>query len=285
MAGFLQYLGDASLKFEAIEVLYGPKGNTTRYKVTSPSVAALTSYYNFIIRFGASGTLLGADYGEIRELQVELPGLLSSMSGVINELFFDQWELLTNEASDTIFANPRIIGGSSPLLSGNDKDVLSYSSLKAITPSEAVAEINSSPLAPSPIYTEPNTTTGVAKQIYKEVLRGQVEYGKPTYVLRHTSYCSPQSTYNASVDGAMTIYTTAQLLSEVGSGWTYNLPPRLYSKISSIPTQVAPTDEADYYQWGWLKKITREPVMANFIVEASCEYELALWSNLRYAPH
>jgi hypothetical protein len=57
---------------------------------------------------------------------------------------------------------------------------------------------------------------------------------------------------------------------------------RIRSKIGSIPTQVAPGDESLYYYWGWLKKITREPVLSNFMVEVSTEYELALWSLLRY---
>jgi hypothetical protein len=101
--------------------------------------------------------------------------------------------------------------------------------------------------------------------------------------LRHTSYCSAGALYNTSTANTEKIYSPAQLLTEVGSGWTYNLPPRLYSKIAGIPEQYAPATEASYYTWGWKKTISREPVLSNFMVECETEYVLNLWSNLRYA--
>lgn len=299
----LQYLGDASLKFEAIEVLYGPKGNTTRYKVFSPSIAALTSYYNFIIQFGASGTLMGADGGSERVLQVELPGLLTSMSGVLSELFFDQWELFANESSTIIFDNPILVGGVSPVINYNAKMILSDMARNGGTAKQSRDRLNAvlttvdggyvvPPTVPqggvlisSALKFATSTFTDAQKQLALEILKDQKEYDDPTHVLRHTSYCSTRAAYNASVSGEMKIYTTAQLLSEVTSGWTYNLPARLYTKISSIPTKLAASDEASYYIWGWLKKVSREPVLANFIVESSIEYELGLWSNLRYSPN
>jgi hypothetical protein len=294
----LQYLGDASLKFKDFEVRNGPKGSTTHFRVHSPSVAALTAYHNYIVQFGASVSFRGCDGGAERELSIELPGLTSETDGVLEELFFDQWELLTNEASDTIFANPLIVGGSSPVLDYNGKTVLSKLALIGGTLVNAVNVCNSdlTSAAPPGGLTPPTVDQGgtaggkfqapqsaAAKQLTLEILKGQVEYAKPTYVLRHTSYCSAGATYNGRVDGEMRIYSTAQMLSEVGRGWTYSLPQRLYSKIAGILYQSAPGDEASYYTWGWLKKITREPVLANFMVEVSSEYELALWSNLRYA--
>jgi hypothetical protein len=293
----LQYLGDASLKFRDFEVLNGPKGSTTHFRVTSPSIAALANYHNYIVQFGASVNFRGCDGGAERELSIELPGLTSETDGVLEELFPDQWELLTNEASDTIFANPLIVGGVSPVLDYNAKTVLSKLALNGGTLVETVNRCNAdlTSAAPPGNLTPPTVgnggtvdgkfqapTSAAAKQLTLEILKGQTEYMKPTYVLRHTSYCSAGATYNASVAGEMLIYSTSQLLTEVGRGWTYNLPQRLYSKIAAIPYQSAPGDEASYYTWGWLKKITREPVLANFMVEVSSEYELALWSNLRY---
>ncbi|MEN6533321.1 MAG: hypothetical protein ABFD89_06635 [Bryobacteraceae bacterium] len=295
MAGTLQYLGDATLKFKDFDVRSGPKGSTTHFRVHSPSLAALTNYHNYILTYGASVTFRGCDGGEDRSLDVELPGMSSVTAGVLSELFFDQWELLTNEATDTIFANPLIVGGVSPVLDYNGKTVLSKLALNGGSLVNAVNRCNADLVSAGGNLTAPTVGNGgtadgkfqapssaAAKQLTLEILKGQTEYMKPTYVLRHTSYCSAGATYNANVAGSMLIYSTAQLLSEVSRGWTYNLPQRLNSKVAAIPYQSAPGEEASYYTWGWLKKITREPVLANFMVEVSSEYELALWSNLRY---
>ena len=235
---------------------------------------------------------------------------MSNLSSVINELFFDKWELLANESSETIFANPRLvtgIGSAYPVLNYNDKVVLSRLARDGGTVDSAVASCNADissgnlqapaigygafgGAAVAGIFQKPGSLSshdaygGTAPgQLALEVLKGQTEYEKPGMVLRHTSYCSAGSTYNASTAHAMQIYTPAQLLTEVGSGWTYNLPPRIYSKIAGIAFEYAALHEQPYYTWGWLKKITREPVLANFMVEVSTEYVLGLWSNLRYA--
>lgn len=301
MAGILQYLGDATLKFSDFDVRSGPKGCVSHFRVSSPSMAELAAYHNYLLTYGASVTFRGADGGAVRELDVEIPGLTSQTEGVITELFFDQWEMLTNEANDTIFANPLIVGGSSPVLDYNARTVLSKLSLNGGTVAEAVNRCNADLVASGGNLTAPTVANGgvdrggnvglqfqapqsaAAKQLTLEILKGQTEYMKPTHVLRHTSYCSAGATYNTRMDGEMRIYSTAQLLSETCLGWTYNLQQRLASKIAQIPYQYAPGDEAPYYTWGWLKKISREPQLANFMVEVSSEYELALWSNLRYA--
>ena len=291
MPGTLRFAGDGTLKFGPIVVEYGPKGMTTRFTVTCPLIGPLISYYNYVVTFGASGTFKGLDRSsdgtlsaETKELEVSLPGLVNNWNAIISELFFDSWELLTNEATDTIFANPLIVG-STGWMTANDKDVLSIFSRGNTSALGALSEAVSSAdlLIPA---NAPHTTPTDARslQLILEILKGQTEYQKPTYVLRHTSYCSPTVLYNTSVAHTQSIYTTPQLLTEVGTGWTYNLPPRLYSKIAQIPTQYAPGTEASYYEWGWLKTISREPVLSNFVVECNVEYNLALWSNLRYAP-
>ena len=295
MAGALQYLGDATLKYRDFDVRGGPKGCTTHFKVTCPEVAPLVAYYNYLLEFGASVSFAGCDGGEHRELVVELPGMSSVTAGVLSELFFDQWDLPSNESNDTIFANPLIVGGDYPVLNYNDKTVLSKLALGGGMPIDALnrcnAEIDSGmSTLDAPTGLNGGTSDGhfkaasslAARQLAKEIMKGQTEYRRPTHVLRHTTYCSPGATYNASVAGENLIYGTSQLLSEVGSGWTYNCPNRLRSKIAAIPQQYAPADESNYYFWGWLKTITRESVLANFMVEVPSEYELGLWSVLRY---
>ena len=282
MAGFLQNIGVEGLIFGPISIEFGPKGHVTHFTVTCKTLVPLINYYNYIVKFGASGRFLGCDVGvdmttgaEEKKLEVSLPGLVNNLGAVLEELYFDSWELVTNEISETIFINPLICSW----LTANDKDVLSMMSRDGSTPPQAVAKADEliSWRAPHSIPTDP-----AAKQLILEIIKGQSEYNKPSYVLRHTSYCSPGSLYNSGVIGEELIYDRGQLLTEVGSGWTYNLPPRLYSKISSIPYQSAPFDEAYYYTWGWKKTISREPCLANFMVEVSTEYQLALWSNLRY---
>lgn len=303
MAGNLQNLGLDELTFGPVKVSYGPKGNTTHFTVTCPTIAPLVAYYNYAVQFGAAGDFLGCDVGsdgvtsaEVKSLEVSYPGLAGTLGGFLSELFFDSWEFLTNEPTDSIFINPLIVG-STGWMTDNDKVVLSYIATNGGRMADAVSECNyrCNSVPQSLPYPATGGTADVpsqyqspsdprSKQIFLEIMKGQTEYEKPAYVLRHTSYCSPGALYNSATDGTQQIYTTAQLLTEVGSGWTYNLPPRLYSKISGIPIQMAPTVEAPYYQFGWLKTIAREVQLANFMIEVETEYSLNLWSNLRYAP-
>lgn len=280
-----------------LKIDYGPKGTTSHFTVSCLTIAPLINYYNYIIQFGGSGTFLGCDVGadgttgaETKSLEVSVPGLVNGLTSLLAELYFDAWELLTNENTDSIFANPLIVGASG-WMTDNDKVVLSYVATQGGTVSEAVGASNAAVTAgtlTAPVaggsagkYVAP--TDSRSKQIYLEILKGQTEFERPAYVLRHTSYCSAGALYNTSAANTEEIYSPAQLLTEVGSGWTYNLPPRLYSKIAGILFQIAPTTEATYYTWGWKKTIAREVVQANFMVEVETEYALALWSNLRYA--
>ena len=136
MAGTLQYVGDGSLKFGPIISEYGPKGMTTRFTVTCPTVGPLVAYYNYIVTWGASGVLKGLDRSNDntlsaadKELEVSLPGLVNNYQQFISELFFDSWELLSNEKTDSIFSNPLIVGNASGgvgWMTDNDKVVLSW---------------------------------------------------------------------------------------------------------------------------------------------------------------
>jgi hypothetical protein len=301
MAGFLQFAGWNTITAGPIIVDYGPKGCTSHWTLTCPTIGPLISYYEYIIQYGASGSFAGLDYGadghtsaEVKQLTISYPGVIGGIHG-IDELFFDQWELLSNEKTDTIFSNPLIVGAAG-WMNDNDKVVLSRLARTGGKIDEAIASCNADYSAKSlpapasggaggdaPYQFDTTSADPRSIQIALEVQKGQTEYENPTYVLRHTSYCSAGATYDSSVANVECIYTPSQLLSEVGHGWTYNLPPRLYSKIASIPTQIAPGTESKFYTWGWLKRITREPVLANFMVEVSPEYELALWSSLRYA--
>lgn len=314
------FVGDVTnLKFTTLHTIAGPKGTITRYSVFCPNIAVLVAYANYITQFGATIDFVGPDQGTEREMTVELPGIAAGVG--VPELFFDQWELLTNEETDTIFANPLIITPQpgfaiypNPVLNYNDKVVLSRVERTGDNVEAAVTscndDIDNGNLPPPLIGTGPRgggaPNNGVPgtngrfqapglnspkdfyggtapTQIYHELKKSQSQYEAPTYVLRHTSYCSPGATYNSTIAHTQQIYSPAALLTEISSGWVYNCPNRLTSKISQIPIQFAAIEESPYYTWGWLKKITRETQMANFMVEVATEFELALWSNLRYA--
>ena len=296
MAGNKQGVGWAGLTFGPLKIEYGPKGTVTHCRVTSLTLGPLILYYNYIIQFGTSGTFMGCDWGldgtttaEEKYLDLSIPGLVNGLNLELSELYFDSWELLSNENNDSVFNDPLIVG-SAGWMTDNDKVVLSYVATNGLTIAQAVATANAAITAgtlPAPTaggsggkYIAP--TDGRSIQIYLELLKGQTEFGRPSKVLRHTSYCSPGSLYNSSIDNEECIYTPAQLLTEVGTGWTYNLPPRLFSEISAQPIQFAPATEAAFYTWGWKKTIGREPQLSNFMIERSVEYALGLWSNLRY---
>jgi len=296
MAGNKQGVGDGRLTFGPIKIDYGPKGTTTHFTVTCLTLWPLINYYNYIIQFGASGSFLGCDVGqdgitsaENKSLEVSVPGLVNNQAQYLTELFFDSWELLSNENTDSIFNNPLIVGAGG-WMTDNDKVILSYVATGGGNVADAIASCNTdvaSGTLPAPttggaagLYIAP--TDGRSQQLLIEIKKGQVEFGRPSKVLRHTSYCSAGALYNTGIGYEECIYTPAQLLSEVGSGWTYNLPPRLYSEISAQPFQYAPATEAPYYKWGWKKSIGREPVLTNFMVERDVEYCLGLWSTIRY---
>lgn len=291
MPGYLQNIGQNVLTVGPIVVDFGPKGTTTRYTLTCPTAAPLVAYYNYIIRFGASGVLYGCDYGSDgvtsgmeKKLEVCLPGLLATM-GFINELLFDQWEILTNEDSDSIFDNPLIVGVHG-WMNQNDKDVLSTMQLTNSSLSDAPGKADT--YVPSYVATYGNhiaPTDTRSLQLAKEIVKQQAEYQRPSYVLRHTSYCSAGSLYNTATSGTQMLYTNGQLLSEIGSGWNFNCPNRIISEIASIPQQFAAADEAAFYEWSWLKTISRQSNLTNFLVETSTEYALGLWSTLRYQPY
>ena len=286
MPGNVQSIGYAGLNFGAIEVVYGPKGVTTRYTVQCTTIQPLVNYYNLIVQFGASGIFKGLDLGvdgatsaEEKTLSVEFPGIFTSISNIISILYFDQWELITNEASDTIFDNKFITGTNSlnsfstPILNYNDKIVLSRFDRVGGSLSDAITSLNQDildgnivpPVAgagpfgggtaagqfQAPGLSSPKDAYGgtAPQQLAVEISVGQDDFERPTYVLRHTSYCNPNSLYNSGIEFTECIYTPAQLLTEVGSGWTYNLPPRLYSKIAQIPVEFTAVTEQPYYLW------------------------------------
>ncbi|MGN6552317.1 MAG: hypothetical protein ACTHLW_01090 [Verrucomicrobiota bacterium] len=127
-------------------------------------------------------------------------------------------------------------------------------------------------------------TSAKAKQLSREIKKGQDAYASPQYVLRHTTNCSANSTNNISDINVDRLYTTSQLISEASDAtlWIQPIPTRLKNKILTIPTQSAAPTESSYYLWSWRKLPSTETLTANNRIEINTEYVLDLWSTLRY---
>ena len=226
---------------------------------------------------GASGELVVSPV--LSELTTETPVQGVIINGVlIPEYVFDQWEIETNETSESVFGDPLVQAN----ISAGDRAVIARAIADGKTLAEAVTVVNAD-LGTS--YTVP--TAGNSLQLYNEMMKQQDAWGPFTYVLRHTSNVNAQSTYNVADNWINYIYTTSQLLSEVNNSfnWTYPIPSRLVTKINNIPIQYAASDEAAYYLWGWKKSASREQINAQFRVDIVTEYVLALWSTIRYPIH
>ena len=300
--GEIRVNGTNEVKFEAAALSFDPwRGMSSTHRAFAPlNTPGLLDLMSDVITAGGSGKMLFATDDPV--LEYELPGLPWDLVGIVPELFFDRWDLVANESLDSIFINPRMVDTvnfPASAMNYNDRVVISrFIRDNSITIDDAIAACNAD-LATGALHAPapgPGTYGGgtvdnkfqgpivasAAGQAYRESLKGQFEYEAPSHVLTHCSVCSPTSTYNTGRANELCIYTPAQLLTEISSGWTYNCPLRLRSEISALPSKVAAPDEATYYTWGWLKKITRSSPQTNFMIEVSTEYILGLWSNIKY---
>ena len=265
-------------------VKFDPRsGQVLGQKITG-DISKLLSLAALAEAQGASGELIVSPV--LSELDTETPiGGIVINGQLIPEYVFDQWEVETNENSESLFSCPLIKNN----ISSNDRAVIARAIADGLSLSDAASKCTADGVGanwPTPVTTFAAPTAAASLQLFNEMQKGQDSWGPFTYVLRHTSNANAQSYYNAADSYVNYIYSTAQLLSEVTSGslWTYPLPGRLVTKISSIPVQSAASDESAYYSWGWKKSASREQINAQFRVDIVTEYVLALWSTIRY-PH
>jgi hypothetical protein len=288
--------GNNAPNWHPTELLFDPRrGMSARQRVTcgkltSAAEGALLSIVSDAQRIGASGKMVFNN--QLPSVEYEFPGVPTNLSGILSEVYFDDWQMKNDDLTNTIFANTVLTAS----LNYNDRQVLqTYLKLgTAISIQDTVTRLNDEVAAGAVAgpgvgeggsggnFVVPSDT-GLLAQLRKMIDKDQAEFLDPLPVLQHTSACSPGANYNASRAYEMCIYTTAQLLTEVGSGWAYNLPGRLYSQIASFPTRTAPADEAAYFTWGWLKTRANQGTQTNFMVEAHQEYKLNLWPNIYYA--
>jgi hypothetical protein len=258
--------------------------------LTAPALAELLAILRQVQMWGGSGEIVLSS--EKPRLEYELPGVPGDLTGSLEEAPFDDWQMAVDDLTNTVFANSVLSAG----LNYNDLVVLEgyMKCAGGKTVDEVVNDLNKD--AHNNIIVGPTTLQGgnngkfivpssvdLAKQMKRMIDKDQAEFVDPLPVLQHTTCCSPGSLYNVERANEMRIYSTAQLLSEVGSGWTYNLPGALYSQIASFPTRSAAAEEAAYFTWGWLKTRATQRTQTNFGIERHQEYKLNLWPNIYYA--
>jgi hypothetical protein len=265
------------------KVRFDPRAGQTLEQELTGGVNALLALFATAQAQGATGEF---DVNPVlSKLTSETPIGGITINGVtISDYVFDQWEIETNESSESLFQCPRIKNN----VSANDRAVIARAVADGTSLAAAAAActadgvgLNWSPVITT--FTAP--TLAMPNQLYNEMIKGQDAWGPFTYVLRHTSNVSQYSGYNVADNNVNCLYTTAQLLSEVGNAslWTYPIPARLVTKINNIPVESPAPDEADYYLWSWKKSASREQINAQFRVDIVTEYVLALWSTIRYA--
>ncbi len=265
-------------------VRFDPRSGQTLGIKNTGDISVLLALAALAESQGATGELIVSPV--LSELSTETPVQGIEINGVtIPEYVFDQWEIETNESSESVFGDPLVQSS----ISSNDRAVIARAIADGTPLSDGAEACTKDGVGlnwPTPVTTFTTPTAGNSIQLYNEMLKTQDSWGPFTYVLRHTSNTNAQSTYNVSDNNVNCIYTTAQLISEVTNSllWTYPLPNRLNAKINNIPVQSADPNEAAYYLWGWKKSASREQINAQFRVDIVTEYILALWSTIRYAP-
>ena len=267
------------------QVRFDPRAGQTLHQELTGGIDELLAVFGLAQAQGASGEL---DVSPVlSKLSWDLPIQGITIDGfTVADYVFDQWEVETNEVSESVFSDPI----TQSLVSANDRAVIARAIADGTTLSAGADACTSDGVGanwPTPVTTFTVPTSGASLQLFNEMLKAQDAWGPFTYVVRHTSNVNSQSTYNVSDFNVNCLFTTAQLLSELEnrSLWTYTIPNRLISKINAIPVQSPDATENPWYLWSWKKSASREQINAQFRVDIVTEYVLGLWSVIRYPLH
>jgi hypothetical protein len=179
----------------------------------------------------------------------------------------DSWQLLANELQNDVKMHPAILAAEAaePGMIGHV-----VADVETVNQGEAV----------DLTYYESRTA---ASGLFELLKRGATHYAVSQYVLRHTANVSNLFLGMTADDGFEHIYTTSQLLTNVASGWTFNCPPRLRTKIQSVTDAIIDLNGSHSgYLWGWLKKGSTEVTAANNRIDISSEFWFSEWSTFLY---
>lgn len=107
------------------------------------------------------------------------------------------------------------------------------------------------------------------------MIKGQEHYAVAKYILRHTQTIGDHFTSILQDLHPGCVYTTAQVISECSAGLVYPIPPRIKTKMQSIP---APQTVSGY-TWGWRKLPSQETTTADYKVQITYDYVLDQWNT------
>jgi hypothetical protein len=208
----------------------------------------------------------------------------------------DNWELIGDTERKDLFQNPNwgteleVLGG--PLEEDEMAAIRYY--LENNTPAHAQAGGTpgafDAPAAGSVAalqYPSLEAFSGtLIERAYSRYQAGNDEFENDAYgggyTLKHTTNIPNRYTVNIADFNVGSIYSTANLLSEISntSLWVLPAPPRLLYKINLLGIDSPPS--ATGYFWGWKKGRSTEDTAANNRVNITQHYTLELWNTDDY---
>lgn len=192
----------------------------------------------------------------------------SGNTGGGEDINADNWQLLCNETSKSIFEHKRVLD----LAQTDPTDPNSVSSVKAQV---ELHEKNRALKEPLP--------TGDALLLYNMLIKGVSSYQVGGYVLKHTTNVAGGYAANIADINVEKVYSIPALVREISDVtlWTKPCPPRLIYKIQNLEVQIATNEDL---LWGWRKLPAQETLAANNRIDISTEYWLAGWTRLVFEP-
>ena len=244
--------------------------------------------------------------GVANELTLERDKFKLNATDSTQEYAIDSWEIVATEDSPALFSNPtlvyaiaEIVGFSTnpgapssiftDIMTTLNQGIQSQSDLFSISDDPYINTYFTygGEYGPDDIPWTPNGL--VLAQYYSLALQGATSFFNPQYVLKHKYNVSNRWTVQIYDWGVNQIYTTAQLLTEVGSGglWIFPLPPSMQFTLSNIPVPLigqVPTSTSGQ-QWGWFKSASTRTTEALNRVNIESSYTLALAPTVLYPPY
>jgi hypothetical protein len=120
--------------------------------------------------------------------------------------------------------------------------------------------------------------TGDALQFYTLLWKGQQNYGRMTWVARHSIQCSTKKQSEISGANIGKLYSTAQLQDEAASYNDGMIDIFRAEVAKAVPSEPAPPGHV----WAWLKNGPTVRIIANDRVECQVEYWFDAWPTLLY---
>lgn len=192
----------------------------------------------------------------------------------------DVWEITASRINGSVFGSPKVILD----VSTNDLKVLTRAYLDGTTPKDAVDALNSTTPAPSPLYTEPDTSTdSPVKRLYDKVKNGEeATFLLDQYSLRHTTNASNRGFFNVADVNVNRIYTQTQFYNEIQNAgfWIFPAPQEIIGALQTVFFQLG-TAPAHYIN-GALKGGSSRVTAAANRVNITTEYTLALIDTDNY---